>query len=206
TRKASSPEPTKAQAHQHHKSLNQFNELISKMDLLNIFVGANILTAWLICLLLNYTWPRRSYKEEIWWALGVVGFVFLLVLLFEYGLALDAGYLLEQFGFYRRVSQLVMPFMIFEVLVASVIALNVFQKFREKIEYRKAQLALITLYLVGYFSILGYRPYAYATSVIPGWHTTIYEIGTFLGVLTWLAIIVVLVSVRGAFSAEYSKS
>ncbi|MEL6972572.1 MAG: hypothetical protein AAFO02_20575, partial [Bacteroidota bacterium] len=99
-----------------------------------------------------------------------------------------------------------MPFMIFEVLVASVIALNVFQKFREKIEYRKAQLALITLYLVGYFSILGYRPYAYATSVIPGWHTTIYEIGTFLGVLTWLAIIVVLVSVRGAFSAEYSKS
>ncbi|MEL6656014.1 MAG: hypothetical protein AAFR36_06190 [Bacteroidota bacterium] len=178
------------------------NELILKMDLLDIFIGANILTAWLICLLLNYNWPRRNYKEEIWWALGIVSFAFLLVLLFEYGLALNAGYLLEQFDFYRRVSQLLMPFMLFELTVAIVIALNLSRKFRKKKQYRKPQLVLIALYLIGYFSILGYRPYAYATSIIPGWHTTIYEIGTFLGVLTWLGIIVVLVLLRSTFSTE----
>lgn len=118
--------------------------------------------------------------------LGILGGVFLCSLIAEYGIAWYSGYLEEQLTRSTEVNRI---FMVFEFIVGITTSLNIFKKIRENGRLRVAQLILVFLYLLGNIYLYGFSSFDYATSIIPGWHTTVAAIDNFFGTIVWLIVI-----------------
>lgn len=163
------------------------------LGVIDLFTGFYMFFAWLLYLV-GVWFFMRSIKgiEDAWFILGVLGAIFLIPLLTEYGIAWESGYIYEQIAASSRVRGYSPYFMVFEVLVGLIASMNVFTRFRGEIKLRKLQLIVILVYLLVCIIIYGYKPYGYATTIIPGWHTTVYQVGNLYGTLFWLLIIIAL--------------
>lgn len=163
------------------------------MNVIEIFQGYYIISAWLIYAGIIFTSSKDNYqKENSWFLLGIVSLIFLIPLLIEYGIAWSSGYIYEQFAFMRIRNGYSPFFMLFEFSVSIMASMNIISNVRKNNAFRKFQFVIICIYILGCIIIYGYKPYEFATSIIPGWHSTIYQIGNIYGTLIWFVVIVVL--------------
>ncbi|MGH1436926.1 MAG: hypothetical protein ACRBG0_20985 [Lewinella sp.] len=163
------------------------------MNAIDLFQGYYIISAWLIYAGIIFFLSKDSdQKENSWFLLGIVNLIFLIPLLIEYGIAWSSGYIYEQFASISTRNGYAPFFMLFEFSVSIMASMNIIASIRKNNTFRKFQFVIICIYILGCVIIYGYKPYGYATSIIPGWHTTIYQIGNFYGILIWFVVIVVL--------------
>ena len=172
------------------------------MQTIGLFFGASIFLAWLLFAVASQFVLKGKYSKSTWWTLGVVGLIFLGSLLFEHAAVWSAGHLREQLTYLRSQEELIPSFMLFELVVAIIATMNLSSRFRNNKRWQKAQIGLIILYLIGCFTIYEYSAFDYATSIIPGGHTTIYQVGNFFGILIWLVMIIGLTLARYSFSSR----
>jgi uncharacterized transporter YbjL len=173
--------------------------------MVGLFTGFNILAAWSLYALLKLLFWKKKGSQDSWFMLGIFGGIFLCSLIVEYGTAWYSGYLEEQLTWSYRTNSLLLVFMVFEFIVGITTSLNIFKKIRENGRVRVAQLILIFVYLLGHIYFYGFSSFDYATSTIPGWHTTIYAIGNFWGLTAWLIVILTLGLMQGSKGVKVGK-
>lgn len=155
------------------------------MSIMDLFYGFNILAGWSIYAIFDHFFLSENRRLSAEHLLGIAGIILLCSLLFDYITAYLADYLLEQFTWYGRVSKMLIPFLGLELILAFLLASNTFPRWRDHVHLRTIRRCLIVLYLIGHVAILGIRPFGYATSIIPGWHSTIVAFGNTFGALFW---------------------
>ena len=160
------------------------------MDIMDLYAGFNMLAGWSIYAVMDHYFLNERRRLSSWHLLGFIGAFQFCTLILEYGAAYWGGYLIEQIAFYR-ITRLFIGLLVLELILSFLISASLFRKFRDNHRLRKVQLALILLYLIGHIVVLGIRPLGYATSMIPGWHTTIVVVGNKLGALLWFVIFLI---------------
>lgn len=161
------------------------------MDILDFYSGFNMLAGWSVYAILDHHLLNHRRRLSSWHLLGFIGAFQLCSLTVEYSAAYWGGYLIEQIAFYR-ITKLFIGLLLLELILSIVTSANLFRKFRDNHRLRKVQLGLILLYLIGHIVVLGIRPLDYATSIIPGWHTTIVAVGNKFGALLWFVIFLIM--------------
>lgn len=167
-------------------------EFLATADTLDWCSGFSMFAAWVLYALFSLLIFKKKGKTNVWRILGIIGVAHLLCLLFEYATAWHSGYLEEQLASAYRINHLLPAFMLFELLVGAVMAVNIFEQVRNSSIIRRIQLVAITLYLLGFIKFYGLRRFGYSTTIIPGGQSTIMEVGSFYGTLLWLTVIVIL--------------
>ncbi len=157
------------------------------MDIMDLYAGFNMLAGWSMYAVLDHYFLNERRRLSSWHLLGFIGAFQFCTLILDYSIAYWGGYLAEQIGLYQM-DKLYLSLLLIELILALFITGNLLSRFRNNQRLRKIQLGLIVLYLIGHLAILGIRPFGYATTVLPGWHSTIMSLGSLLGTIFWLAI------------------
>lgn len=156
---------------------------------MGVLESLHIVIAWLLYYL-TIRFIRKDNKEKVHLlVLGVFGLIMLIVQAYEILLPIFFGYAWETFYILRTTyGDFVGFFLLIGVIVAILCSLGLFTKFREKHWLGKWQLVLMLSYVLIGISGLTLGRADFATSITPGWHTTIIIGGSYMMIGVWLVL------------------
>jgi hypothetical protein len=147
------------------------------MHFSNPVFAYGVILAWLIHAIISLLLKKQyrffiKYYQGVWLILGYVGALLLGILVWQITSQLLNGFMYEQFVFMSRtLGNFSLWILGVEILLPILFLLNLFEQFRKNKILRIFQMVLIFILIT--IGILLNKDFA--TSVIPGWHTTIYK-------------------------------
>lgn len=156
---------------------------------MGVLESLHIVIAWLLYYLI-ICFLRKDNKEKVQLlVLGVFGLIMLIVQSYEILLPIFFGYAWETLYILRTTyGYSVGFFLLIGVIVAILCSLSLFTKYRDKHWLWKWQLRLMLSYVLVGVSGLTLVGIDFATSIIPGWHTTIIIGGSYMMIGVWLVL------------------
>lgn len=108
--------------------------------------------------------------------IAIIAVMFSISILFNLATIFYGGYFIESLQFYKNyLGTWFLPFAMTTFCAVFLPIINFYRKFRDKKIIQNLILIVILLFLIIRFLVLGFQTTGFSTSVIPGWHTTIYE-------------------------------
>ncbi len=131
---------------------------------------------WVLLGIFIYLFPRlQKYTQAHRLLIGILGLYHFLQPTIELFIAFYSGYLYEQFAFWERFPywRYFLVFFFFSSVLTLASSFNLFRRIRQNEKFQHRLEIAILSYLFLDILFQGVPHFAFAISLIPGWHTTI---------------------------------